>query len=250
MDCAQTTKGFMPPFHFILLALVVLPVILKADPSVSLHPFSTDNGEAFDTAIASIGFNFLGSESFSGIGFGQSGVTPGSLIAPGVPAGPFFPNGTSIPLGLLIQTNASGASPVTPNPGSTLYASGPVTPGGYPWLGPNLASESMDLIIDPPDHRGEARALAFNANTTNGSDLVVKVYDTANSLVAQQVFAQPDMQRFGLIASGGPLFRVNLFAPSGFLDVAEIDLYVVPEPALSAFLIGLASLLLLRRRRP
>ena len=147
---------------------------------------------------------------------------------------------------MVIQTNADGSHPAAPNPGGRLYASRSSVTGGIAWVGPNLASDGLDLFVDPPGHRGEARALAFVVNTSGGQALVLKVFDNTNAVIAEHTFVGLGHERLAVIATDQSLFRIHLFAPSGFFDVGAIDVYlgtltVIPEATAVVPLAGLLS---------
>jgi hypothetical protein len=218
--------------------------------AVIYYPAVDPSAETFEDAVASAGLVFLGRESFADVGVGQAGITPTGLLAPELPAEPLFPNGTLALLGLLFQTNEDGEDVAAPNLGDVLYATGPIITGERTYLGPNVASDSLDIFIDPPSFRGQTFGFAFTATTTPGSTLQVKVLDNNNTVISSMSFTDVVDQRIGIISSADPLFRINIFATDGFFDVAELDVYVVPEPAATVLLVSMAlmGVVLIRRR--
>lgn len=218
--------------------------------SVIITDISESAAEAdFLATVDAADLGFIGREAFPSLSEGVNGATPGAQVAPGIAAGMLFPSGTSIALGLFFQTNSLGASPATLSPGGTLYAAGPLPGDGRAWLGPDLASNSLDIIIDPPAYRGQIRALSFAVAATGGSDVVVRLYDNENNLRGSETLAVTDPARLGIILTGESLFRVNVWAPTGFVDVGELDVYAIPEPAAAALLAALGALWCFRRRR-
>ncbi len=204
----------------------------------------------FLAAVEAADQRFIGREAFPSLGEGVAGTTPGAQLAPGVPAGTLFPSGSNATLGLFFQSNALGGSPSTLSPGGTLYATGPFPGEDRAWLGPNLATNSLDIIIDPPAYRGQVNAFSFAVATTGGSPVVVRLYDNENTLRGSETFTIGDTTRLGIVLTGEPLFRVNVWAPTGFFDVGELDVYAIPEPAAAALTAALAALwFTLRQRR-
>lgn len=235
---------------FVALAIGCAVQPLALESAVVFYSTIQGNEAQFDEAMDTAGATLLGRESFPDVGVGQSGVTPSHLIAPGLAAGPLFPSGTSTLLGLLFQTNNQTDDAATMSPGGSFYATGAIFTGDRTWLGTNFESDSIDIIIDPPDHRGQTRGMDFFARTTSNSDLMVRVYDNTNTLVSSFTFAQPDNDLIAIYSDSAPLFRINLHAPTGFVDVADVGLHTVPvpEPALSVVVVSLLGLMVLRRR--
>ena len=218
--------------------------------SVVITDISESAAEAeFLAIVDAADFGFIGREAFPSLDEGVTGTTPGAQVAPGVPAGTLFPSGTSIALGLFFQTNSLGGSPAALSPGGTLYAAGPLPGDDRAWLGPNLASNSLDIVIDPPAYRGQIHAFSFAVATTGGSDVVVRLYDNENNLRGSETLAVTDPARLGIVLAAEPLFRVNVWAPTGFVDVGELDLYAIPEPAAAGLLAALLAALWCFRRR-
>jgi len=247
----KTSLRILRPIAFWMCLVLAGPV--QADSSeVSFFRFDGDSS-GFSSTIASIGYTYLGRESFDSIGLGQSGLTPDYFLAPGVASGAFFPAGTSALLGIMFQTNSNGGDATAPSPGGRLYATGPFQAGDPGWLGPDLSSDSLDVFIDPPGHQGDIRSIAFDVNVSAGATFSVKVFDNSNSLVSEQIFPDPGLNRVAIVAAPDlPLFRINLHAETGFFDVGEVELYAVPEPAAVGVLVSLVVLgtAALRRRPP
>ncbi|MCC5808381.1 MAG: hypothetical protein JJU00_18785 [Opitutales bacterium] len=226
-----------------LLSAAALPA------AVVITDISEPAAEAqFADAVDAAELVFIGRESFPSLGEGTSGTTTGAQLAPGVPAGTLFPSGSNTSLGLFFQTNSLGGNPAALNPGGTLYATGPFPGDSRAWLGPNLASNSLDIIVDPPAYRGQIHAFSFAVATTGGSPVVVRLYDSENNLQGSETLTLGDSSRTGIVLTGEPMFRVNVWAPTGFVDVGDLDLYAIPEPAAAALLAALAALWAIRRR--
>lgn len=228
----------------ILLSAAALPA------AVVITDISDPVAEAqFVDAVDAAELSFIGRESFPSLSEGVAGTTPGAQVAPGVPAGTLFPSGSNTSLGLFFQTNSLGGNPAALSPGGTLYATGPFPGDGRAWLGPNLASNSLDIIVDPPAYRGQIHAVSFAVTTTGGSPVVVRLYDNENNLQGSETLTVSDSSRTGIVLTGEPIFRVNVWAPTGFVDVGDLDLYAIPEPAAAALFAALAALWAVDRRR-
>ena len=246
---AKRTPWHLPINAMAVLALCTfLPSAYAASPAIFAIANAADE-DTFLDSIATAGLNFIGRESFPSVGEGMFGTTPAAQVAPGVPAGPLFPTGTNPALGLFFQTNSLGGNPATLSPGGQLYAVGPLPADNRAWLGPDLSSNSLDIIIDPPAYRGQIQAFSFAVATTAGSPVVVRLYDNENNLQGSEILAVEESMRIGIVLSGDSLFRVNVWAPSGFVDVGQLDLYAIPEPATAAFISALAAFWIVRRRR-
>ena len=214
-----------------LAGLVSAGILVLAGPArvhaeISFYSSPGESETTFLQAIAGAELTLLGRESFPSVGSEQSGGTPGALLAPGVAAGSLFPTGSDTTLGLLFQTNSLGSNPSAPSPGGTLFAVGPTSESQRTWIGPNLASDSLDVIVDPPGYRGLSRAFSFAVRTTGGSSVAVRLYDNENTLLASVNFSSADLGRIGILSTNNALFRINMHAPGGYLDVAALDLYV------------------------
>jgi hypothetical protein len=255
MNDFRTQHAVFPhslPSRVLLFFLFTFLGLARSHAAIVFYPYISDVDTAFQDAIEEEGLILLGCESLDSIEMEEWGLTPTSILAPGESAGPLFPTGTARPLGLWIQTNADGLDPVAPNPGGQIYAYRSSAIGESAWLGPNRADNGLDLFVDPPGQRGRVRALAFNVATAGGTELVARLFDNTNTEFAQHTFTVAGQSRVAVAVSGQSLFRVNLFAPSGYFDVGEIEVYVVPIPEIAAvpFLAGLLGLgALLRRRR-
>ncbi len=212
-----------------LAGVMLLLATFRAGAEVTFYAGTDENENAFQQAAAAAELTLLGRESFPSVGEGQSGGTPGSLLAPGVPAGPLFPSGSNGTLGLLFQTNSLGGNPSSPSAGGTIFAVGPTSEEARTWIGPNLSTNSLDVFVDPPAYRSRARAMSFSVRTTAGAPVTVRLYDNDNTLLASETFNSGNLERIGVLSSSQHLFRVNVHAPGGYLDIADIDLYVSGE---------------------
>jgi hypothetical protein len=229
-------------------ALLSLPSAQCAS-SVILDLSESFEEAQFIDAVNAAELVFIGRESFPSLGEGAFGTTPGAQLAPGVPAGSLFPTGSNIALGLFFQTNSLGGSPSGLSPGGTLFATGPV-PGFEPaWLGHNLSSDSLDIIVDPSAYRGQIHAFSFAVATTGESPVVVRLYDNENTLQASETLSVSNAMLVGIFLTDEPIFRINVWAPTGFVDVGELALYAIPEPATTALLTALAAFCFARWRR-
>ncbi len=213
----------------VLTGLMLLLAAVRAGADVSFFASADESESAFQQAAAVAELTVLGRESFPAVGEGQSGSTPGPLLAPGVPSGPLFPSGSNVTLGLLFQTNVLGGNPSTPSAGGTIFAVGPTAEEARAWIGPNLSTNSLDVFVDPPAYRARAGAMSFAVRTTAGAPVTVRLYDNENTLLASETFNSGDLERIGILSSSQHLFRVNIHASGGYLDIAQIDLYVSGE---------------------
>lgn len=231
------------------LRIVALLGLLPLSASASINFYL--NEEAMDNAIAATSLTLLGRETFSSVGLNESGITSGSIIAPGVPAGDDFPNGSNPTLGLTFQTNSMGSNPATPSPGGVIYAYGPNEAGGKTFITPDLMTQSLDVFVDPPAYRGMALALSFAVAIDSGSSVIIKVFDNNNNLLSTQTYSSAGLERVGIVSSDEALFRINIDASSGSADIADVALYVVPEPATTALFVSVFAFAFLawRQRR-
>jgi hypothetical protein len=212
-----------------LAGLMLLLGTLRGGADVAFFASADENENPFREAAAAAELMLLGRESFPSVGAEESGSTPGSLLAPGVQAGPLFPSGSNGTLGLLFQTNSLGDNPSAPSAGGTIFAVGPTADEVRAWIGPNLSTDSLDVFVDPPAYRARAQAMSFAVRTTAGAPVTVRLYDNENTLLASETFNSGNLERIGVLSSSQHLFRVNIHAPGGYLDVASIDLYVSGE---------------------
>lgn len=225
----------------------------EADVSV----FAVDDAAAdmlFSEAMDLEGAVSVGKETFAGstLGADEEVSLSSSLLAPGVASGP-FPNGTTTGLGLYYQTNNLAGNPVTWSPGGSLYATGAGV-GGYGFIrvGSENISDSLDLIIDPAAFRGMVRGITFGAAVAGGEILEVRLFDDQHNLLSLESFGTGESGRLTIAVAAAPestFFRINLWAPDGWTDAGNIEVFAVPEPAASATVAGVLVLLLLWIRR-
>jgi hypothetical protein len=199
------------------------------------------------------GVFLLGSEEFAHATVPPGGADIGSaILAPGISV-THFPGGTNPALGITLQTNSLGASPVMLSFGGHLFAS---SADGAVQIGAGSAGDSLDLIFDPSGYRGLVRAVAFDAFQQGPNEARLRVYSSDLTLLADETVSGLGVEgtRIAVLApEGETIFRVNLWVPGGsWGDVGGIGVYAIPEPAATAGLLALAALALVvlgRRRR-
>ena len=110
-------------------------------------------------------------------------------------------------------------------------------------VGPNIPSESLDLIFDPAEnHTG----VGFNYLEATFKGIVITVFNKNDEIIFKEVFEAGLEKRFFGIWSFETIGRINVGGPGGEL-VDNIEMWV-PAPGALA-LLGVAGLLGGRRRR-
>lgn len=213
--------------------------------------------QRFKDGLQATGAFSLGIESFGSttLSFGEGVALSGPVLAPGEANGP-FPQGTSTALGLFLQTNQLGGAPAAPSPHGFLFASGP-DPGAFEFVrvGPDSSSMSLDILVFPPNFAGMVRGLTFRAVIDGGDAAEVRLFDNQNNLLVSETFfgASSSSLLIGVLAPPDETFlRVNLWAPAGYGDAGDFEVFAIPELSTGALLMGagilLASLALRRTR--
>ena len=212
-------------------------VLSIRDPLAAYFDGSSDGSQdLFETRLAAAGLYFVGREEIPSPGIGVVESQPPALF-PGQEALPYFPEGTRAELGITFQTNRLGANATTPSPGDGLTIAGPAVAGQAALLGPSNASNSLDLIIAPPDFQRLLRAVAFDVLADEGATIEVRLYDNVNTLLDTYMFT-PGTSRIGIFTSRNDLVRINIHVASGFFEIGEIDLHASAgriDPAVSSF---------------
>jgi hypothetical protein len=234
--------------HLLVIPAHCFALLLFAAPATAVAVTTYTVSADFGTAVSSLAL--LGIEDFE-----SSTLAPGSLmfvsdpLQPGI-AKSVFPNGTNVVLGMSVQANTLGSSPVSPSPRLAGDALATASAG---WIGTptdqistNHAGDSIDLIFSTAVKAVGLAPLFFNFNANSATDIPgtirYEVFNSANVSLTSGTLANVDYSQnafLGFATTGlDDIARINLFAVKAlpndelYVGVDDIRVYTaVPVPA-------------------
>lgn len=215
-----TATGLTSPRYLI----TFVPGVLTIQPLTDARIYAglSDEITGFSQKVLEDLLVLGGREEFDSPGLGELVSFPGGALLAG------DPRFLQAQLGLTLQTNGLGADANEISPGGALLLRGPLAEGDPAAVGTNLATDSLDLIVDPREFTELIRGVAFTLLANEETQVRVQIYNRGNELIDEGLVTLQS-GRIGILTERPDVFRINV-STNGFFEIGEIEIYLEAIP--------------------